>query len=170
LDFLAFTTAAVDGVQPQYADTHTRAVWRQNLAAEYNNWTAEWRNQIADMPRILAGLLAKWPTLTDAERSSYIRLWSEQLSALGVAQPPAGAESPPATPERWSDSAPNTVEGMLLQMMQRQEEEERHLAATNPELARLKHSQNAAANAKLLSDIMQTKHEAAMFIIKNIGS
>jgi hypothetical protein len=52
--------------------------------------------------------------------------------------------------------------------MRHQEEKERRVAATNPELALQQRRQNASANAQLLSNIMASRHEASMAIIRNM--
>jgi hypothetical protein len=158
LDLLAFMRAAIAGVSPQPPEAQARAAWRQKMTTEYDAMTPELRTWIADTPRILAGLRAKWASYTDAERAGYILQWSAWL----------GVPPPPPPPQRWSDGAPDTVDGMLAQILRSQEEEERRLEATNPELALQQRMQNASANAQLLSNIMKARHDASMAIIGNM--
>jgi hypothetical protein len=166
LDLLIFKRAAVTGVPPQPADTQAKAAWRQKTSEEYSSMTQEMRVWIAQTPLILAGLRAKWATFSDPERAIYVRQWSAEL---GISPTPQ-ASSPPPVPqqEKWSDAAPGTVDELLAQIMRHQEEEERHTAATNPELALQQRMQNASANAQMLSNIMASRHEASMAIIKNM--
>ena len=163
LDLQVFMRAAVAGVSPQPPEPQMRAAWRQKMTVEYDRKSPELRAWIADTPRILAGLRARWDTFTDAERSSHIQQWTVQL---GVSRRPAAAA--PREQQRWSEAAPNTVDGLLAQILRNQDEEARRVEETSPELAAQVRLNNAAANAQMLSNIMKARHDTAMAIIGNM--
>jgi hypothetical protein len=170
LGLLTFMHAAVAGQSPQPADLTALVAWRQKMTAEYDAMNPELRTWIADTPRILAGLRAKWSTFTDVERNAHIQQWAAQLSTVDPARTAKPVPRQPTPSQEWSAAAPGSTDELLAEIMRTQEDEERRLTSTNPELALQQRIQNRAANAQMLSNIMKTRHEASMAIINNMRS